>query len=493
MDTAVDYIYGMNNSGSYFMNTDVVVVAGAKVSSADIVVMGSHVLENNGIVSSDIDVCDGCRLEIYNRGVFNAKFTLGDGASVVQVVTDDIDINPLGINVDYNLRVIDADGIKLSDIMRVGEDANEILLRDSSVVWDVANSENANLKLSGVIKLEFDDIKSVIGRPIVSSVTTDTYLYVTTNGVLAPMFSMNSYVENGSAYLQLVRETDYTKFLDNNLGEFINSLDADLSAIGLRYRLDNAMSMNEIDKIMADSVRIAPINMMDTVAVINAMDMNSFDYETGAGGNYTVIDDNYAYGVFANGNINLGKFSAGIRGYANSLSLIDSFDVFSGFMFGGNVYAKYEDDSNFVRSMIGGNITRFDITNVFDGWRGVDNPTGYSIYGAFDAGHRFEFRDGFMVSSYVGATVNYMTILHMDDSIFSGRIGVDAVYGFKVLGIKYDYAIRTVLNTNNEISLGGRIGFMSEFDMVGGHVAIDYLNSEAGRGYRISAGMNIKF
>ena len=137
MDAVVDYIYGLNNSGTYFMNTDVVVVAGANVSVPDIVVLSSLTLENNGVVDAGINLCDGCRLEIYNRGVFNANFTLGDGASVVQIISTSSDIKPISVNMDYNLHVLGADGINLSDVVRVGEKANEILLSDSFVVLDV--------------------------------------------------------------------------------------------------------------------------------------------------------------------------------------------------------------------------------------------------------------------------------------------------------------------------------------------------------------------
>ena len=493
MDAVVDYIYGLNNSGTYFMNTDVVVVAGANVSVPDIVILSSLTLENNGVVDAGINLCDGCRLEIYNRGVFNANFTLGDGASVVQIISTSSDIKPISVNTDYNLHVLGADGINLSDVVRVGEKANEILLSDSFVVWDVDYTWNKNIRFSGDVKLGIDNLESVVGKRLVGFVDAGGTIQVASKGIKNPMFAIKAYVEDGISYLHLVRETDYTKFMNNNLGLFINSLRDDELSGGLTSALDSAMTMDDINEIIADSMRVAPIHMMDIVALFNAMDVNDFDYETGTGTHFTSVGDSYVYGVFANGGIKVGNISAGIRGYLNSLSLTDSFDSFSGVMFGGNFYAKYERDYNFVRSVIGGNITRFDITNVFDGKRAVDKPAGYSIYGAIDVGHRFDFGGGLIVSPYVGATTNCMTILHMDDSKIVGRVGIDTIYGFDAFGIKYDYGIRASLNTNNEISLGGRIGFMSDFDMVGGHVAVEFLDNEIGRGYKISAGMNLQF
>ena len=223
------------------------------------------------------------------------------------------------------------------------------------------------------------------------------------------------------------------------------------------------------------------------------MDMNNFDYKTGVGAKYSVVGDSYVYGATANGSITIENFSVGVRGYANLLTLTDSFDRFSGLMVGGNVYAGYEHNFNFIRGLIGGNITRFDIANVFDGETGVDNPTGYSIYGAIDSGYKLGFGNGLLFVPYVGMGTNNMAILNANDSVFAGRVGVDILYEFEVLGIKYDYAIRATISTNDEIVLGGRIGFISGFDMVGGHVAVDYVNNKIGRGYKISAGMNFVF
>ena len=491
VDTAVDYVYGLDGSGTYYMDTDAVFVAGANIAVPDIVVMGSHVLENNTYVNTNISLCDGCRLEIHNRGVFNVNFTLADGASVVQVVTTAADVNPINVNVDYELHVVDANGIKLSDVMRIGSGADEILLHDSSVVWDM--DAVADLNLTGNINLIFNDIEAVIGRPILSGVDSDAYIRVVSNGTINPMFALSSYIEDGKSYLRLGRETDYTKILDSKLGGFINLLRGDVSSGGLIGALDNAMSVDSLNKIMADSMRIAPINMMDVVAAFDLIDLNNFDYNSGFGTSYLMLDKSYAYGAFVNANINVGNVTAGVRGYVNSLSLSDSFDALSGVMFGGNVYGRYEDDFAFVRGILGGNLTRFNVTNVFDGNGSVDNPMGYSFYGAIDFGRVLDFRNEIFISPYVGATANYMSILHMDNKSCDGRIGVDIKYDFDLLGVDYDYGIHTSMNTDGEFVFGINAGFISEIDMLGGHVAIDYIDNKIGRGYKISAGLDLKF
>ena len=493
VDTSIDYIYGFVGDSTYFMNKNVVVVDNAEFIVSDIVITGSRVLENNGIINSDIDVCENCVLEIYNRGRFNADFNLQNNASIVQVVSQSSDLNKIDFNVDYSVRVDNADGIKLSDIIRIGANAKEVLVRDSFVVWDVYDIGMLEIKLNGDIRLEIQDVESVIKRPLLYDVSPYARVRVVSSAGLNPMFEVNTYVENDNLYAHLVREQDYTRFMDYNVGSFINSLRDDSSAIGLLNALDGAMSINDINKIMADSMRLVPINMMNTVAMLNSFDVNNWDYKSAIGPSYIKVGDSDAYGAFVNTNVDVGNIKIGARGYVNSLNLNDSFDSYSGVMYGGNIYAEYGCDFNFARGIVGGNITHFDITNVFDGVRGVDNPTGYSMYGVIDIGRRFDFENGIFIAPYVGMGTNYMTILRANDSVVAGRVGIDVAYDFEMFGINYDYGIRAMINTDNEIIIGGRARFVSDIDMVGGHIAIDYTDNETGRGYKITAGMNFMF
>ena len=77
LDSIAYDIYGtVIKNTTYLMDKDVVVHSYAEFSVPDIVLVGSRVLENSGdvFVSGQIEVCDNCRLEIYNRGGFNASF-----------------------------------------------------------------------------------------------------------------------------------------------------------------------------------------------------------------------------------------------------------------------------------------------------------------------------------------------------------------------------------------------------------------------------------
>lgn len=471
------------------MDSNVIVASGVDFEVSNIVVDGSYVFINNGAVVADIEICDGCRLEIYNRGVFDVSFSLGDNASVVQVVSDTADLSSIGFDVNYSVRVDGADGLKLSDIMRVGNLADEVLLTDSFVVWDTYDFDANILKLSGDVKLEFNDIESMLGQPIISGVASGAHIQIVSDGNVNPIFALKTYVYDSDVYLMLARETDYTKILDNNLGGFVNSLRSDLSAGGLMNALDGAMSMDGISQIMADSVRIAPINLMKSVAMINVFNMNDFSDGIGVRAGYVMADGFDGYGITLDANVS----DTGVRLYGNRIIAENYGDVYSGMMFGGDVRARFENNVGFIRGMVGGSVTSFDITNVFDGNMSVDNPTGYSMYGVFDIGRNIYSDNGFWVSPYVGGTVNYTKILNQNESVWLGRAGVEAGYNFEMLGIKYDYSVRANLDTNIDAFIAGRIGFMSVMDMIGGYVEVGYINNKIGQGCKISAGLNFMF
>lgn len=489
MDAAFESIYSMVGDGTYTMDQNVYVVSGGEFAVSDIVVMGSHIIVNDGFIESDIEINDGCRLEIYNRGIFNASFSLGNNASVVQVISNESDLSSIDFDVNYSVRIDGVDGLRLSDIMRVGSGAEEILLTDSFVVWDVYDLNLDNLKLSGDIKLKFNDIESIQGRSIISNVAPGAHVQIVSDETQKTIFAINTYVENENLYMHLVRETDYTKIFDNNLGGFINSLRLDGSANGLVDALDDAISMDDVDKIMAESVRIAPINLMDSVTIINMFNMNDFGDGFGVRGTYVMADDLDVYGVAFNTDVS----NIGVRIYANGISTENYGDKYSGLMFGGDLRAHYENDIGFVRGMVGGSVTSFDISNVFDGIKAIDNPTGYSMYAVFDVGRRFEFDTGFYFAPYFGGTVNYVAVLNQNESEYLGRTGVEAGYSFEMLGIEYDYSVRTNLDTNTGAFIAGRIGFMSVMDMIGGYAEIGYINNEIGQGYKITAGIDLKF
>lgn len=494
LDITTYYIDGhVNSTDAHYMDRNIIVASSGVFVVPEIVLTGTRVLENNGVVDTDITVCENCKLEILNRGIFNADFTLADGASVVQIVSDESDMMAINIDVNYDLLVRNANEISLADVISFGNSADEIVFSDSLVIWDVNEINVNNITLVGDIRLDVSNIESLLNGNIPLKMDAGARVQIMSGERENSMFALVPYTQNSNVYARFIRETDYTKFLDYRVGAYINSLRDSGVADDLLYGLDNALSMRDIDEIMADSVRIAPINLMRSIAILNTLDMNN--YMTGLRGDVMTFvgDDVYAYGIMLNHVFDFMNVNLGVRGYINAVGGTDGYDEFSGGSLGANLYAYYKNDIGFIRGMLGANVTRFEIADVFDGTDSVDNPVGYSMYGGMDMGRVFNFDNGIYVAPYVGVTANAMEILHQNESDYFGRVGMDAGYAFDVLGIKYDYSLRANIDSGANVFVGGRFGFMVDVDMIGGHAEVGYIDGETGRGYKITAGIDLKF
>ena len=62
-----------------------------------------------------------------------------------------------------------------------------------------------------------------------------------------------------------------------------------------------------------------------------------------------------------------------------------------------------------------------------------------------------------------------------------------------MLGIIYDYSVRANIDTNTDVFIAGRIGFMSLIDMIGGYAEVGLIDNKIGQGYKISAGLDFVF
>ncbi len=479
----------------YVINDSVKIESGVRVVAPDIYIDDAVWIENHGTIIADkITVCDGCELKIINTAIIDADFVLGNGARVVQVISGTEHLAQIDFgNADFKVRVSDADGISIANLLKVAGTASEIDVYNSKLILDIEDLNNYNITFHEDVFLHVNYPENIPGDSVIDNVPSDVRVFVDTNAN-NPLMSMQTYVDKDKLYVKMVRETDYVKIMNNSaVGRYLNSLRGVSDADSFMSVMDNAQNMDELGKIMSDSVRMTPINLMNSVAVFNAFDLNNFNYGIGVGTEYIYSDVTDIYGAHLYGEISVGDFVMDTGLYLNRLNASDGIENYSGIMFGGWLAAKYEANVGFVRGKIGGNLTQFDISNVFDGHDGTDNPIGYSGYAVFDIGRRFDFANDVYVSPYVGGAVNYMTVLSYDCLDFVGRGGVDAGYEFEMLGIKYDYAIRLNIDSGLNVFAGAYIGFVSELDMVGGHVNFGYVNNETGQGYKISAGVDFKF
>lgn len=449
-------------------------------------------IENYGKIVGTINVCDNCTLTIENAGVFNATFDLGDNAEIVQLVNSSDDLTHVRFNTNYTVVVDGANNINLGRVVDAGDGAETITIKNSVVNIDVANIDATKLRFDGVVGLRIDNLDEFLGRPILNNIKSDVFAYIDAD-ISNSMFSVASYVDDDDLYVKMVRETDYTKFMPRDIGGFINSLRGTRDAESVLYALDGANTRYELNQIMADSMRIAPINLMRPVRMFNAFSLFDFDSDTGLGATYIMTDDLYMYGPEFNVGIHSGDFDFGIRGYVNYLNQTDGYDKATGIMYGGDIYAKYIHEYGFVRGLFGMNFTKFNMDHVFDGTRAVSGPVGMSTYAALDVGYFIDSKHGGYIAPFVGAMYENIKILYQNESDFVGRVGMDAGYRFDVLGINYDYSLKIATNALGNLILGGGMRFMSNMDMIGGHLDFGYTDNKIGRGYKITAGIDLKF
>lgn len=480
------YVYA-----TYMMDSSIMVADGVDLYAPNISVMGSYTIENFGIITGNINVCAGCQLTIHNMGTFNASFGLESGASIVQVVSNPADMNLVEFDTHYELHVVGADGLDLSDVLTFGTDADSILLRDSFIIWDVYDANLDKLNLDGNIKIKINNIDAYSNVPILSDVPDDVNVRIVTDESNL-LFAVRTYVADNNLYVTRVRETDYIKILDNDVGAFINYLRNDGAAAPLLDALDSATTIDAINSIVQNSGRISPINLMKPIHMFNDFEMLNFNSDVGVGTDCLLSDDFYLTGVNLAFGADIDKFKFGVRTYLDYLSATDSFDEFSAYVIGMTAHGNYHVHDILVRGALGANISAFDMDNVFDGNGASDNPYGFSWYSAMDVGYVYSIDDVFIMP-YVGMATEYMKILSDNDRILSMRGGLNIGYRFNVLGISYDYSVYTNLDTDGDVVTGVRVGFMSDMDMIGGHGEIGFIDNEIGRGYKIAAGIDFKF
>ena len=490
MSVVMDYIY----ADVYQFDKNVYVANDEVIIGSSIEVNDSLVLKNNGFINVDkITICDECSLEIVNSGIIDAEFVLGKWATIVQVVSETEHINKIDFKeTAFSLNVVNAENIRFSDILNIAKQADVINVYNSKIIVDVQDVDKNKIKFHDKVFLYIENNDLLTDKPIFSDIDNDVRIFVESD-LNNPLMTLKTYVYENDLYVNLIRETDYAKIYKNDLGIFLNSLRNDANADSFLYAIDAVNSENDLYKIMAESMRIAPINMMKTIAVYNVFDMNNFLSDVGVRVDYINFDVSDVYSLILNLNMKVENLEFGVGGYFNIFEETDGLDHVYGKTLGGNVTAKYSFNDYFVRGKIGANFSWFDMENVFDGHDSIDNPIGWSLYGAFDIGCKYDGVYALYIMPYVGGTVNYMSVSYQKENQIAGRMGTEIGYSMEMLGVVYDYAVHLSIDTVADVMFGTSVSFMSNLDKVGGRVSFDYMNSEIGHGYKIAAGLNFMF
>ena len=457
----------------YNFENDTVISANTSYTNDDtIYITRSLTIENHGLVSGTVNVDNGCNVRIENTNVFNASINLGTSATVTQIIRTSGDITTLGINVPYNVLITESD-----DALNW----NDVLSNTSAATQ--YNLENAKLHMTSIVSA---DNVNVSGRVIVytdAMPSTDVALFTNYSGLgmvtvvssdLDGLYLVEPYMVGSDMYVRAARSNDYARVLNNDMGDFLNSLRVSDPNNPLLIQLDSANNMDDFNRIMNKSVKLHPIKMMQSLKTMYSHKMLETMHIAANDGigimPMTMFsDDVFVMGVEPYLNMNfLDGLHMKISANLSSLKYSDDINSYSAMSYGVGADIIYDlPSNNFARAYGGLNLSSFDAGLVFDGKSATEKPRGLSGFVAGEFGHRFDFNENYYMSPFVMLGGDYAAILHSDDLDYYAGIGGDFGFNFEFDSFRYDYIARGLLRSDGGIGGELNVSIWSMMDSAG--------------------------
>lgn len=498
----VEYINSDKFGNKWTIRNDVVIGDGINLAVKDINIAGSSVLVNYGNITSSVNVCDNCDVYVLNRGNFDGKISVGDNSEFYQIIKKDSDISYLDVDGDINVLVIDADMVSLPAVMSLG--ATKVILNNSSVylspgVASFGARANSPIEIVGTVTVHLDDFDNLTDVPLMTNISGGGTVAIMSDAV-DRLHALTGYLADGNLYAKLIRETDYVKILNNDVGKFLNLLRGDSPDDKLLAALDAADDMDELNAIMARSVRLHPIKLMNPVrglyrfgdyfAPMASDAIADFD----ASAEFVMADDFGFYGVVGRTGLRpTDKLSFTLSGRLGVMEFSSDLDDFDAETYGMNFAVAYTDDVLFGRADFGFVYSRFDTGMVFDGTDAVYNPAGRMFYGGADIGLRLNLFSEFYIAPSVGLYFDKADVAGAADNAVFVRGIVDASYKISGDGLDYDYGVRFIANGNGGIGVMARVALWSGWDGAGGDAMIGITHDEYCTAARMSVNLRFTF
>lgn len=457
-------------------------------------------ITNDGKINGTFNIYDGNTVFIQNSGSINSVFVLGNNSSIVQVIGSDKDVKDVNFNTDYSLLVNSKDIVSLNEVMNIGSDAKEIIFNDTILRFEHLNLlkfssvTNPKIKLVGNNILYVDSISET--QPILSNVSGNGTMYIY-NDSLSPLYAIQSYVKDGNLFGKIVRETDYSKILQNNVGAFLNKLRIIEPDNKLLPVMDSAKSFGEMYKVMKDSVKLNPIKLMEPIRVFN--DFNSLFVNVNSD-MYGVVpifiysDSFYTYGAklsFSSMFSDELKLSMSIYNAYTAFS--DYVNEFNSLTNGAEVFADYETELYFVNFVIGASLTNFEIGAVFDGQNIIDNPSGISIYSDTNIGRKFIVNENFIIKPFVNVATDYISLSNQKDTDINTGVGLKTSILYNKYDISYEYGAKIRASASGQFGAAVNMNFISDLDGFTGSIEFGTLYDNDDFAYGIRAGASFDF
>ena len=485
------FIYGVFVANASYGYDVIKIGNGEIVDVANLNIQNATVIVNHGHLYGALDSCDGCDIYIQNFGTAD---DVNLGAHVTQVVTGNDNMNPVGGASE--ILVYDAEKLSVSDLAELANGVQSVTINGAGLVLD-GETPLKNVTLQGNVILYVDDVADVSNMVVASGVSVDGMVHV--SGVnINPLYRFGTRIEGGNLYVDFVRDTDYSKILGDKLGGFLDELRVKNSDDRLLAALDGAASVDEIHSIMSRSVRVAPMQLMDIVRVMNVNEISRVrvrgdsmslipmamfaDNASAMGG---AIDRNYGVGS---------KITLGISGYVYAMSYGDDFDEYESALYGGNVHIAYFDDVIFARALAGVSVANFYTGAVFNGADIVENPMGFSGYGAADFGVAFDVARNVNLMPFVRGGVDYANIANLSDTEFIAAIGANLLIDSVGYDLKYQYGVGVNADIRGIFNADAQMYISSPHDNFRTVLSVGAIYDEStGFGFKLGLNLGAKF
>ncbi len=473
-------------------------------NSSHINVEDSISISNQGVINSDFYIGNELRVYVQNSGTINGQIHVASDSNLIQVVQSVDDITYIDVDKNFSVLVHDSDNVSLSDVFFIGAGADKIILDNSTLVLNGVtrrrfNSEPVTVEIVGDVTFKLDSADGLdYSMPTLHNVSGTGRVSFDVADI-NPMYKIIADINDNNLYMKLVRETDYTRIFEGDVGKFLNDLRQDSPDDKLLNAMDNAPDIDAINSIMADSVHLNPIKLMAPVRQMDMLDMlGGWQYsdmdniQTAADVIFSDTSLMYRANVAVAGSVARNIYAA-VAGYVGFFDVADDINDFSGHVYGARLNTHF-DDGVIVGNLSGG-VSRadFDAEYIFDGNGVVNNPGGVSGYAAMDVG-AYLLRDyGLTIVPFAGVITHYASVLNESDTTAVANCGIDINLSEHEFDILYDYGIRGNILTDGTQYLGAFIKFSAPDDDIGAELNTAIIHDEYGTGYKISVSMQILF
>ena len=480
-------------AGDFVVDSDFVVNPG-QIFSDNLIVTNDVLIENYGTITGDIVIQNPVSVRFVNSGTVSGNISNVPGAFVDQVVHSGADLNKIGNLAGHDILVETNTSERLSfaSLLQVAQDAHEINIKNTSFVLDSGVPNGAtNIKVTGPTIFYVENMSNDISDFFASHVSGINYVrFENTDSLFA--------TDIGNSHF--VRQTTYRNALQNPVGNYLDALRNKNPNDKLIVALDSVDNINDFNDILARSVRVHPIKMMNFAKTFNLFDLSRDAYGAHERGMqvspfYIGSDDFSIFGVNTNLILNVSdNFLTNFGLFGGNMHYDGVFDEFSGLVYGTDFGARYENNYLFARFQGVLTVASFDDVLVFDGNDSSDNPTGISGGMELDLGPVFLLCDSALkLKPFVGANFGYLSIIGNKETKLGANLGTELEYTKTIDGNKYGYGVKTFAQTDGAIYGGVFANMTSIVDGIGGTLNGAILHDDNGISYKVSLDINFIF